>query len=309
MRCSICEALPNKPPLTIDSHIANIPLGLDRPSHVKAQVWKCSFCGSYTARQSEFESNLYSTESTCFSASLSTLSISADIYPYSSSLLPVKLHKYINGRNFVDYGCGAGYFASQLSKISSSVVGIDLDPNAVKSVNSLGIECILGDMSELASVAFDSVAMVGVLEHFESPMTSLSDLISLASGDKSTFLLYYPNVNSLSRIASFFSSHSWDMFLEPGHLSFPSHSSITKFFHSRNYKLVKYWTTSSVVRGKLAFIPTRYPWLESLVLKATKNSKIFRFFYLSFYRFLDLVKLGDIQCYCFVRKGARHVHD
>jgi len=299
MRCSVCGGDLTSS-LNVSSRISRVPKGLDRSQRVKANIWFCKMCNSVTCRQTDFDVISYSDRSTCFAASVATLSTSDRGNPYSTSLLPSLIHPYLVGRSFLDYGCGAGYFTSQLSRYCTSIQGIDLDPQAVDSVQSLGIICHKGDLDKLGSIEYDSISLVGVIEHFEYPLEALSRLISHRSASTSTFLIYYPSLKSLSRLLSQYAPHSWDMFLEPGHNSFPSEESITCYMKAHNYRLVHSWTTSSIVRGKIPLLPFRNAYLEAIVLKLIHSSRLALFVYRALFRILDIVKLGDIACLCYV---------
>lgn len=297
--CFLCgETIKNKPEL-FSSKINLIPEGLDRKNFVKAYVYRCKKCRSFSCLQMQEQKN-YS-ESLCHEASKKTLENSAEYYPYSSDLIPSIIKNNVKENIWVDFGCGAGFFAKEMKKYSKNVIGVDLDPKSRNLLKKNKIDFYQGDKEILNDIKFDSISLVGVLEHFKEPLKFLTDLSNLLPVSNSYILIFYPNTSSLSALLSRLSHKPWDMFMEPGHFSFPSKEILIKEMFNNNFKLKKYWTTSNISRGKNPFALTRNVFLEKTIKEKILRNKIIKFVYLFIYRCIDIFKLGDISCFLFYR--------
>tara|TARA_Y100000739_G_scaffold229881_1_gene246937 strand:- start:337 stop:1266 length:930 start_codon:yes stop_codon:yes gene_type:complete len=298
-KCFVCGKSLTSKPKSVFSKIGTIPQGLDRASEVKASIYKCKACSSFSCRQ--FQNQKDYSESLCYEASKKTLENSNSFYPYSSDLLPNKIKKFIKQKTFVDFGCGAGFFTKQLKNYVNKVIGVDLDPSGIKTLRKNNIEAYEGDIKILKELEFNSLSVVGVLEHFENPLGFLSEINELLPKENSVVLIYYPNTSSLSGFLSQFSSHNWDMFLEPGHFSFPSKKYLVEFMAKNNFKCKKYWTTSNISRGKNPFSSKRNVIDEKFIRNFLERYSFIKSIYIALYKIIDVFKLGDIKCFAFFR--------
>lgn len=298
-KCFTCGSHLNNNPKFVYSRIKLVPEGLDRSLEVKAFISKCKICGSISCLQVQNRKKY--TESLCYEASKKTLQNSKICYPYSSNLIPNSLRKIIKNHIFIDYGCGAGFFSKEIKKYVKEVIGVDLDPNAVKSLQEININAMRGDIKVLKKLKFNSISLVGVLEHFRNPLKFLDEINQILPAKDSVVLIYYPNYGSLSSFLSRFSIHSWDMFLEPGHYSFPSKKYLIKYMTDNNFVCKKYWTTTNISRGKNPFYWERAVLQEKFIRKLFYRFRVFKFFYIILYQFIDFFRLGDINCFLFYR--------
>ena len=297
--CFICGHNFINPPKIFDSQISNIPEGLDRANRVKSYIYWCKKCNSFSCMP--IQKQIKYSESLCFEASKKTLDNSNSFYPYSSNLIPNSIKNLIKSKTFVDFGCGAGFFTRELKKHVKKVIGVDLDPNSIKTLKESNIEAYQGDKEVLEKLMFDSLSMVGVLEHFKSPIDFLKEINKILPKNNSIFLIYYPNPNSFSSLLCRFFNKPWDMFLEPGHYSFPSKKFLISEMQKNNFKCKKYWTTSNISRGKNPFGIVRSVVLEEFIRSLIKKYPIIKAVYVLLFKGLDFFKLGDINCYFFYR--------
>ena len=297
--CFICGSNFKNPPKIFNSKITNIPEGLDRSNRVKSYIYWCKKCNSFSCMPIQKQKK-YS-ESLCFEASKKTLENSDSFYPYSSSLIPNSIKDLIKSKTFVDYGCGAGFFTRELQKYVKKVIGVDIDPSSIKSLKENNIEAYEGDKKVLENLQFDSISMVGVLEHFKNPTDFLREINEILPKKNSLFLIYYPNTNSFSSLLCRFFNKPWDMFLEPGHYSFPSKKFLISEMLNSNFKCKKFWTTSNISRGKNPFGIVRNVVLEEFIRSLIKKYPFIKAVYVLLFKGLDFLKLGDINCYFFYR--------
>ena len=110
-------------------------------------------------------------------------------------------------------------------------------------------------------------------------------------------LIALPNLNSFTRYITRFSKHDWDMFLEPGHISFPSKKIFLKNLEKEGLDLDYYFTTNNIIRGKIPFLPYRNRDLERLVFRICSKSRILYYLYHLLFKLFDLFRLGDISVY------------
>lgn len=101
--------------------------------------------------------------------------------------------KFVTGKRIADFGCGNGKFLQLVNQYCSSVIGIELQEDYVKSLNSLGISCI-NNLSKLEKNSIDTVVSFHVIEHLLDPVSTLSEIREkIVSGG--TILIEVPHAN------------------------------------------------------------------------------------------------------------------
>lgn len=301
--CPSCKSSDFKLYRTINSHITKVPDGLDRGLFVKAKIETCCCCGIYRTtcdlNASEIE-KIYSSESVCFEASKSKNEI-IDEYIFSKNEFQIlKTHP---PATLLDVGCGAGKFLISARLRGYDVMGVEVDPMAVSFLKAQNIPVFHGTISELpVENTFHIITAFGVLEHIPDPVNFLKSILChLKPGGE--ILLGVPNVSSLNRFASQLSTHNWDMFLEPGHLFHYSACTLEQVADLAGLSALDWTTATIAIRGKIPFLPFRYPRLERTIQWLTFKSKIANFIYRTMLRILDWFKIGDVLVMRFQRKG------
>ena len=298
-KCFVCGSKSLKKPKIYRSEITSVPEGLDRSLNVKSYVYKCNNCKSFSCMPIQNHKNYDS--ALCFDASKKTLENANNFYPYSSNLIPLSIRRKIQSHVFVDFGCGAGFFTREIKPHVRKVIGVDLDPSGISLLQGDNITAYLGGTEILKKLKFDSISLVGVLEHFKNPEGFLEEVDNMLPNKNSAFLIYYPNPYSLSSILSLLSNNAWDMFLEPGHYSFPSKNYLIKKMSSFRFKCKSYWTSSNISRGKNPFGLNRVPAHEKFIRRINKRYSFIKAIYILLFKVIDFFRLGDIHCFFFYR--------
>ncbi len=281
----------------IYSEMEKIPDGLDRTALRRVKIKSCKECRSVFINELTGDKVYVKGLSTSFTASKETLEKSDYLDPYSSPLVPKAYKKLWVNCDALDFGCGGGYFTRHLSSFVRSVEAADLDKEAVEFVSrTLKIKTHYWDISNIPTGKFNLITLIGVFEHLDKPDQAIGSLSS--SLMKGGFLLIaLPNLNSFTRYISRFSKHDWDMFLEPGHLSFPSKKIFLKNLKKEGLDLDYYFTTNNIIRGKIPFLPYRDRDLERLVFKFCSKNRVLNYLYYLLFKLFDLFRLGDISVY------------
>jgi 2-polyprenyl-3-methyl-5-hydroxy-6-metoxy-1,4-benzoquinol methylase len=99
----------------------------------------------------------------------------------------------------LDIGCGSGEFLARMREVGWTVVGHDLDPKAVQTARSRGIDVVLGPLdSKSFDGKFDAITMHHVIEHVHDPVETLKICRELlAPGGR--LWIATPNADSLGR--------------------------------------------------------------------------------------------------------------
>ncbi len=99
-----------------------------------------------------------------------------------SRLLPLPPHQ----SNILEYGMGWGYWSRMASAFGYQVSGLELSPERVEHVRSLGLKVI--DALPEAGEHFDLIYANQVFEHLDQPMQVLSDLSTCLKPDGIVYL-------------------------------------------------------------------------------------------------------------------------
>lgn len=129
----------------------------------------------------------------------------------------------------IDIGCGNGQIAAELATLGHSIVGVEVDPNAIsRRLRERGLEVLAGSAEilppELAPRSFDCVVMNHVLEHCRDPLLALQNARSLLKPG-GRLLCEVPNnaAAALEHVGS-----AWEMLDVPRHLHFFTQRSLQR---------------------------------------------------------------------------------
>lgn len=118
------------------------------------------------------------------------------------------VHRYVfacgfaEGKRVLDLGSGEGYGSALLARNARSVVGVDIDPEAVRHArnkySNANLDFICASVSSLPLRAtFDLVVCFETLEHIEEQEALVSEVRRLLSGD-GLFIVSTPDKSSYS---------------------------------------------------------------------------------------------------------------
>jgi len=124
----------------------------------------------------------------------------------------------------LDVGCGNGYFSQIAEFIGWDAVGIDIDSEAVKTANQLGVKAIESNLYNIPfdNESFDVVTMNHVIEHLHEPLTALREVLRVLKPGGMIWLST-PNLNSK---AHFRDGSKWRGLEPPRHLVMFCHDSL-----------------------------------------------------------------------------------
>ncbi|WP_340297151.1 MULTISPECIES: class I SAM-dependent methyltransferase [unclassified Roseobacter] len=91
---------------------------------------------------------------------------------------------YVQGKRWLDFGCGLGGTLEELSDQSASCAGLEVNKLRAEFVASKGYQ-VFNSIGELSHGSFDIITLFHVLEHLSEPVEALTDLkAKLAAGGK-----------------------------------------------------------------------------------------------------------------------------
>jgi 2-polyprenyl-3-methyl-5-hydroxy-6-metoxy-1,4-benzoquinol methylase len=277
------------------SRLRSIPLGLDRGVDAEAIIDRCDGCGLLRTRQENQPSpqGLYEDRSISLEASHAKALQFRSRQVYSDDEL-----NFLGpppGR-LLDVGCSTGYFLAKAKEAGWDAVGTEIDCKAAdiaRTQFNLDVRCGSVQSLSFSDREFDAITLWGVLEHLPEPVADLRHLAQL-SKPGGVIIVAVPNVRSLNCAVSRISHHGWDMFLEPGHLHHFSIETLTQLAARAGLRAVSWGTMTCAIRGKLPFLPARWPAVERYIDSWDRDRKPFRVVYRALLRALDAARLGDI---------------
>lgn len=156
------------------------------------------------------------------------------------------------GTLLLDIGCGSGNFLVELLRDGNwRAIGIDINPYAVQTATSRGLDIRLGDLMDLEfpTSSFDAVTIWDVLEHVRNPKRTIEEIRRILKPEGYLFLST-PNGNSLQ--ARLWQKYwvGWDI---PRHLQVFTYHVLFNMLED----------TGFVLKGKFAFPTERYYAVES----------------------------------------------
>lgn len=108
-------------------------------------------------------------------------------------------HELCKGKRTLDYGCGEGYGTAILAKNASSVVGVDVDPEAIKhskdsyaDFSNATFQMLESSLLPFPDGHFDFITCFEVIEHVINQEEILSELSRVLS-PTGTLLISTPN--------------------------------------------------------------------------------------------------------------------
>lgn len=171
----------------------------------------------------------------------------------------VKTLRPLNISTVLDAGCGEGFTLDKLQKekIGKSYKGIEFDPQAVLTANTLypKIDVKQGDVMKLPfkSNSFDLVVCTEVLEHLDNPKKAYRELLRVS---RKYVLITVPNepIFTLQRIAKL--KNLRHLGAHPEHIQHWGPREFIKFVKVRGVKVIvkKYpipWTMVLIQKGKI----------------------------------------------------------
>lgn len=150
-------------------------------------------------------------------------SLSFLLYPLKKLLhVPFGLQQLVDlpKGKLLDVGCGSGNMLKPAKQLGWNVVGLEVDPNAVKAAKGQGLNVIEGDYRKLEQFvnSFDCIICSHVLEHVHQPM-KLLELLFKALKPQGVLLLSLPNAKS--HVRSKFGKN-WRGIEAPRHVAIPT---------------------------------------------------------------------------------------
>ena len=158
----------------------------------------------------------------------------------------VKFVPFKKAGRLLDVGCGSGDYLLSMKELGWNCVGLEPDPNAVKSGIQAGLDIREGLPSEITVMneKWDAITMSHVIEHVQSPPKALEDLCS-ALQDDGRLVSISPNPEST--LAKIFKNH-WIHLHPPHHLVIPSVRGYKLMAQSLNMKY-KIFTSNRYATG------------------------------------------------------------
>jgi SAM-dependent methyltransferase len=143
----------------------------------------------------------------------------------------------------LDVGCGNGQFLAQMQKLGWEVMGVELDPEAVRIAEErFGLRVFQGTLEEarLPDGSFDTVTMNHVIEHVPNPIGLLAECRRiLRPGGK--LVVVTPNIESLGHRLF---REAWRGLEVPRHLYIFSPRALQECAERAGLKVLKLWTTA-----------------------------------------------------------------
>lgn len=302
--CPACGSDQFQPWREIDSTLRTIPDGLDRAPHVHVQVDRCAVCGLFRSQHQPSTEGVPAAANLSVSFEASASKIFSAGSRSTSSSDELALLSVAPPAALLDVGCGAGQFLLRAIDQGYQAQGIDPGPQAVRFASEqVGVPVRLGSLDVLRGTErFNVITTMGVLEHVQDPVSFLVKAAAhLAPGGE--MLIGVPNAGSLNRRISRLSQHDWDMFLEPGHLYHYDSSTLAKVADRAGLAMRRSQTGTITIRGKVPFLPNRYPKLERTIRWLTRVTPL-NIAYTFGLRAIDQIGAGDMLLATFAVRSS-----
>jgi 2-polyprenyl-3-methyl-5-hydroxy-6-metoxy-1,4-benzoquinol methylase len=279
----------------ISSCLPVIPVGLTRSSAVSVTICECQECG--------LEFNHGVLEGKDFRSLYTNNNIyTITYYSYRNGIKPkytvdpiqvLECHRKPPGK-LLEIGFLDTAFLEECSKRGWQVEGVDLDREAARKGRNCGFDVFWGDIRDehFSAKRYDVIVAMGVLEHVEKPASFLGRISQLLLKN-GLLLLQLPNPGGLNAWISRSSVHGWDMYCEPGHLFHYKKAHLLKMLSDHSFQTLYYTTSTIRVRGKVPFLPIRFPKLERHISRLVHESRMVLSAYTLMLKGLDAFRLGD----------------
>lgn len=147
----------------------------------------------------------------------------------------------------LDIGCGNGAFLARAADMGWKVHGCEIDPKAVLTCRSIGLDVIQGDAlhPSLDHRSFDVISISHVLEHVENQIELLQRAHELLRPGGWIWLAL-PNPQSIG--LHVFGS-SWNALHPPYHLIIPSQSILINWMETSGFSKMKFLRRGAHIRA------------------------------------------------------------
>lgn len=203
-----------------------------------------------------------------------------------------KILDYHTGGKILDIGCNNGLFLHILKNIGWDVSGVEVNAQAAKAANSLGLNCFCGYLADAKypDHTFDVVRVYHVLEHVYSPWELLVEIKRILK-PRGCVYLEIPNQRSFS---FFILKHVWHG--REGHLYAFSPATFQKLCDKAGFRVEKSSVQSSVAKFCADLkIWSQYKggWANAIYPKLVSNKMLKTMLIKPFFAIIDLIGLGD----------------
>ena len=189
-----------------------------------------------------------------------------------------KTHLPKNSRgNFLDVGCGIGYFIDGVRANSDwSVCGIEFGSPAVKYAREkLNLDVRQGELSDVKFPAenFDFIRVCNVLEHVLDPMDLLRECRRIINPDGKFHLSVPSGLADRAGLTRFYKENKNPALSKDGHLYFFAKKTLRRMFAEIGFEIVNSGTIS-LRRGltNLGRFPRKRNWVTPYIWKERPNS-------------------------------------
>lgn len=155
----------------------------------------------------------------------------------------------------LDVGCGNGDNLVAAHQLGWKVLGLEVDPEAVRTARAAGVNVDLGDYRRLAEhrQRFDCLICSHVIEHVHEPRTLLH-LLAHALKPGATALISLPNAGSAVLAAV---GENWRGLEAPRHLSIPSYRAFSELVRKEGFEVVQTVVTRAMTLAESLQIARR----------------------------------------------------
>lgn len=165
-------------------------------------VYSCASCeNAFTANAPEaavigryYNHDDYISHTETNKGFINNLYLKARNYNLSNKIKLIR--SYTSGNQLLDYGCGAGAFASYSADRDFSTLGLDTSPDALTAAQEKGVKAFhVEHLPKLDSDTFEVITLWHVLEHVHELHSTLENLYRVAKSGAYIFIAV-PNVTS-----------------------------------------------------------------------------------------------------------------
>lgn len=294
-QCPICGSTQHRDFRRFSSTYPLLPEGITRPHTVEVELRQCAGCGlEFTQKfleNHEFDAlyekdEIYSTSGYIYEGKI------APKYTFDTAGY---LHALFQKPGaMLEIGFLSPDLLLAFREQGWQVYGLDLDAAAVAKAAAAGFAAHAGklDAAAFPGTNFDLIVASAVLEHVEQPVAFIQAIRDRLNPGGHV-MLQLPNASSLNAFVSRLSPHNWDMYAEPGHVFHYRRRHLVRLLEENGLEVRHYATSTIRIRGKVPFLPGRFPRLERRVKALIHRSPAFLAVYTAFLRLLDTLKLGD----------------
>lgn len=177
------------------------------------------------------------------------------------------INAYFRNKNFLDIGCGLGYFLSSIKSEKKYLYGTELDDFAVKKASKYG-KIFKGKLKKInfKKNFFDVILMHHVIEHLKKPE---DDIVIIKKILKKNGFLIIATPDFDSGAARLF-KNKYRLLNDKTHVSLFSNDSMHRFLRDNNFEILKV---------EYPFFDTRFFSKKNLINLLNKKIKVSPPFY------------------------------